>query len=347
MVIAVRFAVDQSPIMREKQKLDKPMVPAKASNTFNVALLSVLVASCNGSAPPPSSKTADPPQNPLSVSEELLSNGKPVEAIQKLSELSWTAPEAMAARRLISDICTRIDIHGPERPRVEVVEVVGTLPHDPTCFTEGLEIDGDTLLESCGLNGSSRIRRVDIRTGAVLQERTLHEKYFGEGTTRFGDATFVLTWNEHTGLVFDTKLTQEVRSFPLEGEGWGLTHDATHLIHSNGSNELRFLDPNTGAIQKSVKVFNGDLPLMNMNELEYVDGELLAVIFPTERIARIDPKSGKVLGWILAEGLLPNQLRYKADVLNGIAYDPAGKRFFLAGKLWPTTYIVRLVPLTR
>lgn len=355
--------------MHDNETLDKPWPPARSSNEsprtdapkaekqgfpspsfldkFVLLLLCAMLASCTGTEPPPPSKTPEPPANPLLVADDLLSKGKPIEAIHKLNEVSWTVPEGMAARRLISDICTRIELNGPDRPRIDLVEVIGTLPHDPTCFTEGLEVDGDTLLESCGLNGESRIRRVNIQTGAIENERQLGGTYFGEGVTRFGDATFVLTWIDGTGFVFDPKLKQELRRFPIRGQGWGMTHDATHLIYSNGTHELGFLDPNTGAIQKSLQVFNGDLPLMNMNELEYVDGELLAVIYPTERIARIDPTSGKVIGWILAEGLLSNALRYKADVLNGIAYDPVGKRYFLAGKLWPTTFIVRFVPLTR
>lgn len=305
-----------------------------------VALSVVVVAGC----------ARGEPLTPLQTGQNLLFEGKPLEAIQTLASVPWSSPEAEAARRLMSDVGTRIELYsqdaGQDRPRVDVVEVISTLPHDPSCFTEGLELDGDTLLESCGLYEKSRVRQVDIRTGAVLREHKLAGKYFGEGLTRFGDSIFVLTWAEGTGLVFDTKLARQERSFTMQGEGWGMTHDATHLIHSNGTNEIRFLDPKTGAIKKTIKVFNGDLPLMNINELEYVDGELLAVIWPTERIARIDPTSGKLLGWILAEGLLPNRLRFKAEVLNGIAYDAAGKRLFLTGKLWPTTFVVRLKPLT-
>ena len=288
--------------------------------------------------------------NPFQAGEELLSQGKPREAIEMLATVPWSASEAMAARRLIAEICTRIDISGQDagqvRPRVDLVEIVSTLPHDASCWTEGLEFDGNTLLESCGQYGKSMVRRIDVRTGAVLQEHRLDGKYYAEGLTQFGGSIFVLTWLEGTGLVFDQKLSQQERSFAVQGEGWGMTHDATNLIYSNGSNEIHFLDPKTGAIKKVLKVFNGDLPLMNINELEYVHGELLANIWPTERIARIDPVSGRLLGWILAEGLLPNRLRFKADVLNGIAYDPAGDRLLLTGKLWPLTYVVRLKPLT-
>jgi len=267
-----------------------------------------------------------------------------------LATVPWSAPEAMAARRLIAKTCTRIDLFnrdaGRVGPRVDVVEIVSTLPHDSSCWTEGLELDGNTLLESCGGYEKSTIRRVDVRTGAGLQEHRLDSRHYAEGLTQFGGSIFVLTWREGTGLVFDSKLTQQERSFAVQGEGWGMTHDATSLICSNGSNEIRFLDPKTGAIKKVLKIFNGELPLMNINELEYVNGEILANIWLTERIARIDPVSGRLLGWIRAEGLLPDRLRFQADVLNGIAYDSGRELLFLTGKLWPTIFVVRLKPLT-
>lgn len=259
---------------------------AMGSKFHAVAFLAVVAGCARGE-----------PRTPLKVGEDLLFEGKPQEAIQTLASIPWSSPEAVTARRLVSDICTRIDIYSEDRPRIDSVEIISTLPHDPSCFTEGLELDGDTLLESCGLYEKSRVRRVDVRSGTVLREQKLDGRYFGEGLTRFGDSIFVLSFEEGTGLVFDTMLAQQRRSFTIQGEGWGMTHDATHLIYSNGTNEIRFLDPKTGTIQKTIKVFNGDLPLMNINELEYVDGELLAVIWPTERIARIDPTSGKLLGW--------------------------------------------------
>jgi glutamine cyclotransferase len=226
-----------------------------------------------------------------------------------------------------------------------VVEIVSTLPHDTSCWTEGLEFDRNTLLETCGEYKKSKVRRVDVRTDAVLQEQSLDGKFYGEGLTQFDRSIIVLTWNEGMGLVFDSTLGRQERSFPIQGEGWGLTHDATSLICSNGSNEIRFLDPKTGAVTKVLKIFNGELPLMNINELEYVKGEILANIWPTERIARIDAVSGRLVGWILAEGLLPNRLWFKAKDLNEIAYDPVGDRLFLTGKMWPTTFIVRLKSL--
>ena len=307
---------------------------------LHVAFLTalILVAGCRRENAP----------TPFQVGKQLLSQGKPREAIEMLITVPWSSSDVMAARKLISETCTRIELASAEtsaRPRIEMVEIVSSLPHDPTCFTEGLEFDGGILLESCGLTGKSSVRRVEALTGTVLTEQKLDKKYFGEGLTQFNGALFVLTFQEGIGLVFDSQLTRQERAFTFQGEGWGLTHNATDLICSNGTNEIRFLDPKTGAIKNTIKVFNGDLPIMNINELEYVNGELLANIYLTERIARIDPASGKLLGWILAEGLLSNDLYFKkTDILNGIAYDAAEGRLFLTGKLWPSVFIVRLKP---
>ena len=287
----------------------------------------------------------DKPPDPLVAAEILLFEGKPREAIEVLAAVPWPSPESSAARRIISEICTRIDLSGQgadqARLQVSLVEIVSTLPHDPSCSTQGLEFDGNTLLESCGLHEKSIVRRVDVGTGAVLQEYKLDNEYYAEGLTQLGGSIFVLTWLKGTGLVFDSKLAQIERSFAIPGEGWGLTNDATNLIYSDGSNRIRFLDPQTGTIKKTLEVFNGELPLMNINELEYVNGEILANILFSERIARIDPEEGRLLGWILAEGLLPNR-----NELNGIAYDSTGDRLLLTGKAWPTTFVVRLKPLT-
>jgi glutamine cyclotransferase len=305
-----------------------------------VAWVLITVAACTRNQPP----------NPLEVARKQLSEGNSRAAVETLRAVPANAPEAAAASWMLTDMCTRIELVNHDasgaRPRVDLVEIVTALPHDPSCWTEGLEFDGEAFFESCGDHGSSTVRRVDIRTGAVLLERKLRAMYFGEGLTQFGGALFVLTYREWTGLVFDPKLSRQLRTFPLVGEGWGLTHDATSLIYSNGTNQIRFLDPNSGALTRAIEVFNGDVPLLNINELEYVNGELLANVWPTERIARIDPASGTLRGWILAEGLLPNRQRLKTSALNGIAFDSAGGRLFLTGKLWPNVFVVRLRPLS-
>lgn len=285
---------------------------------------------------------------PFHKGKQLLYEGKTREALEVLLTVSWSSPDIMTARKLISETCTRIELANPRiNPplRLEMVEIAGTLPHDSTCFTEGLVFEKGVFWESCGLSGKSSVRRVDAQTGNVLAEQKLDKKYFGEGLTQINGAIFVLTWQEGTGLVFDSQLNQQERTFAFQGEGWGITHDGTDLICSNGTNEIRFLDPMTGGIKKTIKVFNGEMPIMNINELEYVNGELLANILFTERIARIDAASGKLLGWILAEGLLPTDLYYKVSDLNGIAYDSAGEQLYLTGKNWPNVFIVHRKPL--
>src|SRR5262245_43253245 len=196
----------------------------------------------------------DKPPNSYQVGESLLYQGKAREAVESLMRVPWSAPEAMAARRLVAETCTRIDLlaEGVGQPRspVDLVEVVSALPHDPSCFTEGLEFEGDTLLESCGGYEKSHVRRVNVPTGAVLREQKLDKRYFGEGLTRLGGSIFVLTWLEGTGLVFDSELSQQERTIMVQGEGWGMTHDASDLIYSNGTNEIRFLDPQTGGLKR-------------------------------------------------------------------------------------------------
>ncbi len=289
--------------------------------------------------------------SPFAAGQKLLQTGNNRAAVEVLATVPWSAPDAMAARRLIGETCTRIDLAGsaaiPARLRIDKVEVVDVLPHDRTCYTQGLELDGETLIESCGHYGRSRVRRVDVRTGAVLAEHTLDARYFAEGITRFNGSVFVLTWLEKTALVFDSGLGRRERSLPLRGEGWGLTHDATHLISSDGTHQIRFMNAETGRIEKTLQIFNGDVPLLNINELEYVNGELLANIFPTDRIARIDASSGRIVGWILAEELRASPRPHEADVLNGIAHDPASGELLLTGKLWRSVLVVRLKPMAR
>jgi glutamine cyclotransferase len=289
--------------------------------------------------------TAAQQPDPYEAGRRLLREGKPREAIEALARVDWTSPHATAARRLLGEIATRGSLGGGGTP-VERVEIAASFPHDATCYTQGLEVDAEQLVESCGLYGRSRVRRIDIRTGRVAAETPLAPQYFAEGLTQVGGRIFLLTWMEGVALVFDPDLSGPKRSFPYRGEGWGLTHDADGLISSDGSNELRFLDPETGRVRRTVKVFDGDLPVMNLNELEYVDGAVLANVYMTDRIARIDPRSGKLLGWIVAEGLLSDVMRARAEVLNGIAWDPRGKRLFLTGKLWPTLFEVRLKPVS-
>jgi glutamine cyclotransferase len=283
--------------------------------------------------------------DPIRAAERLLAEGKTREALDCLAAVPWSSPQVGAARRLIATTCARVPlIRGASAQppvRVELMEVVDALPHDASCYTEGLELDGEHLIESCGLYKQSLVRRTDLRTGKVLAESKLDRRYFGEGLTRLGNEIFVLTFAERTAFVFDAQIAAARRTFPIQGEGWGLTHAHGTLVMSNGSNELRFLDPSSGRVLRTVSVFNGDVPLMNLNELEYVDGEILANVWLTDRIARIDAASGRVIGWILAEGLLPDGVRFKAGELNGIAYDASAKRLLVTGKRWPHVFLVQ------
>ena len=221
-------------------------------------------------------------------------------------------------------------------------EVVRTYPHDPTAFTQGLTFVDGFLYEGTGQKGESSIRKVKLENGEVVQIHRLDSRYFGEGITVFGDALFQLTWRAGTGFVYDAKTFERRRTFTYAGEGWGLTHDGTRLIMSDGTSALRFLDPTTLKETGRVQVTDGDRPVDQLNELEVVKGEIYANVWMQDRIARISPKTGQVLGWIDLEGLLNPQEAVGVDVLNGIAYDATGDRLFVTGKLWPKLFEIRI-----
>jgi glutamine cyclotransferase len=222
-------------------------------------------------------------------------------------------------------------------------EVVRTYPHDPKAFTQGLEFVDGVLYEATGMNGESSIRKVRLETGEVLQIQRLEERYFGEGITVFGDAIIQLTWKAQTGFVYDLKTFERRRSFRYTGEGWGLTHDEARLIMSDGSSTLRFLDPKTFKVSGRLEVKDGGRPLAQLNELEMVKGEIYANVWQSDRIARISPKTGEVLGWIDLHGLLSPAESKGVDVLNGIAYDASADRLFVTGKWWPKLFEIRVI----
>ena len=227
---------------------------------------------------------------------------------------------------------------------VRSYKIVATYPHDPKAFTEGLEYHDGFLYESTGLNGESSIRKVDLATGAVLKNMPLSTVYFGEGITFFGGRLFQLTYTSGIGFVYDAKTWQQRANFHYSGEGWALTHDDKRLIMSDGSSALRFLDPATQRELGRVVVRDGTRPVPNVNELEYIEGEVWANIWQTELIARIDPRSGQVNSWVDLSGLLQKAgLTPDADVLNGIAYDAQKKRIFVTGKRWPKLFEIRVV----
>ncbi len=223
--------------------------------------------------------------------------------------------------------------------------VVNTYPHDPTAFTEGLALDHGVLFEGTGLNGRSELRRVDLESGQVVQSLKLDPQYFGEGVTTWGDRIIQLTWKTRLGFVYDKTSFALLKTFEYPTEGWGLTHDDTQLIMSDGTAIVRFLDPNTFQETKRITVTADGGPVFNLNELEYVRGEIWANVWQTDRIARIAPDTGQVIGWIDLTGLLgPADRQQPVDVLNGIAYDAEHDRLFVTGKLWPKLFEITLVP---
>jgi glutaminyl-peptide cyclotransferase len=229
--------------------------------------------------------------------------------------------------------------------RTDGYQIVHTYPHDPNAFTQGLIYREGRLYESTGLNGRSSIRMVDLYSGQVLQKHDLPPEYFGEGLTDWGSTLIQLTWKSHKAFVYDGFSFSLLRTFDYEGEGWGLTHDDSHLIMSDGTAYLRFLDPKTFRVVRRVHVVDSnDRSVGNLNELEYLHGEIYANIWQTDQIARISPETGKILGWIDLSGIIDKrQLHDSGAVLNGIAYDSAGNRLFVTGKLWPKLFEIKVV----
>jgi len=226
---------------------------------------------------------------------------------------------------------------------VQGYRLVNSYPHDPGAFTQGLFFHDGFLYEGTGLHGRSSIRKVEVETGRVVQAVELPEAFFGEGITIWGDRLIAITWQEQTAFVLDLKTFKLWRKFNYTGEGWGLTQNGRELIMSDGSAQLRFLDPLSFRELRRLRVTAGGKPVDQLNELEWVEGEIYANVWQSDRIARIDPKTGHVKAWIDLAGLLP-QRSGSDDVLNGIAYDAKKKRLFVTGKLWPRLFEIELKP---
>lgn len=222
------------------------------------------------------------------------------------------------------------------------VDVVAAYPHDPAAFTQGLAIADGELYEGTGQYGRSAIRRVDLETGRVEQSRSLSRRYFGEGITILDGRLYQLTWRAGLGLVYDAGTFELLETFRYPGEGWGLANDGERLIVSDGTAVLRFLEPGTFDEIGRVTVRENGNPLERLNELEVVDGEVWANIWYEDRIVRIDPASGDVLGSIDLSRLYPRAERASEEVLNGIAYDPRAERLFVTGKNWPRLFEIRV-----
>lgn len=223
--------------------------------------------------------------------------------------------------------------------------VVNVYPHDRNAFTQGLFFRNGELYESTGLRGSSSIRRVSLTTGKVTTKHDLADEYFGEGIVDWHDRLISVTWRSGKGFVFGLDDFDYQETFGYAGEGWGLTRDHSHIIMSDGTERLRFLDPETFEEEKSLKVMLRDRPVRNLNELEWIKGAIFSNVWQTDWIIRIDPETGDVTGLVDLTGLLPEMDREPGhtDVLNGIAYDAETNRIFVTGKHWPSLFEIVLV----
>jgi glutaminyl-peptide cyclotransferase len=221
--------------------------------------------------------------------------------------------------------------------------IVNTYPHDPRAYTQGLIYKDGFLYESTGRNGESSLRKVKLDTGEVLQIQPVDAKHFAEGLTEWRNQLLQLTWKDGLGFVYELPTFKRLRTFTYSGEGWGLTHDGTRLLLSDGSSTLRWLNPETFQESGRITVRDRGQPVLQLNELEFIKGEIFANVWQTDRIARIAPASGNVIGWIDLRGLLPNRNPNDMDaVLNGIAYDATGDRLFVTGKWWPKLFEIKL-----
>jgi glutamine cyclotransferase len=244
----------------------------------------------------------------------------------------FVSPQGGNARR--SAVSTATAGKNSQAVPVLGVEVIKSYPHDPHAFTQGLEYFDGCLYESTGRSGQSTLRRTVLETGAVLNQVSLPPEYFGEGLTIFRGKIYQLTWLSKIGFIYDVRTFRRIAEFHYESEGWGLTHDNTSLILSDGSNKLQFIDPASFEIVRTLEVYAGNIAVTNLNELEYIDGEIFANVWHSPRIARIDPRSGQVLAWIDLASVVARSKHEPEDVLNGIAYDAKQRRLFVTGKDW-------------
>lgn len=222
-------------------------------------------------------------------------------------------------------------------------EIVNSYPHDPQAFLQGLVWYDNGFYESTGLEGRSTLRRVEFPSGKVVKSVSLAPDLFGEGLALAGDRLVQLTWTAHRGFVYDRESFKPLREFHYDTEGWGITYDGHHFVMSDGSSTLTFLDPESFQPVRRLNVTWNGRPQAELNELEYIEGEIWANIWQQDWILRIDPETGRVKSFLDMKNLFPSQLRTGSeDVLNGIAYDPQTKRIFVSGKLWPRLFEIRL-----
>ncbi len=258
-------------------------------------------------------------------------------------QVRWWAAGSAAAIVVVA-VASTVAFSRESAAPVAGVRVVAAYPHDPKAFSQGLVVVDGQMYEGTGHYGQSSLRKVELASGRVEQIIPLNRQYFGEGITVLGDKLYQLTWKERLGIVYDIASFKPVGSFRYSGEGWGLTNDGTELILSDGSATLRFLSTTTFEVTRRVEVRSGRSRVDKLNELEFVNDEIWANIWYADRIARISPKTGEVLGWIDASTLYPaNQRPSREHVMNGIAYDSSTQRLFLTGKNWPRLFEVEVI----
>ena len=257
-----------------------------------------------------------------------------VGAVACVSRAADTAPQAPAARS------AAVPVHG--------YRVVKAYPHDANAYTQGLIYRDGFLYESTGQHGRSSIRKVKLETGEVIQRRDVDRAHFAEGLAEWNGELVQLTWQSEVAFVYDLVTFAPRRTLRYRGEGWGLTRDAKAFILSDGTDQLRFLDPASFAETRRLSVTAGGVPVDQLNELEFVRGEIWANVWHSDRIARISPATGRVTSWVDLSGLMSSGYRLDSEaVLNGIAHDPKTGRLFVTGKMWPRLFEIEVVPRPR
>lgn len=328
---------------------------------FLIALLACSLAACDDQSlatatlaatavlPTETSATPQPPDAPAADATVVAPDATPaatsVEPDAAATDAAATEVAYAAVVVAAPDTPTQPATPTPTPPPTYTYRVINTYPHDPAAFTQGLIfVDGD-LYESTGRWGESTLREVGLATGAVLRSQPLDAQYFGEGITLLADKIYQLTWQEQTGFVYDRDTFELLQTFTYPHEGWGITHDGTRLIVSDGTATIHFWDPDTLEETGQITVRDNEGPLNRLNELEFVNGEIWANIWLTDLIARISPETGDVLGYIDLSGLLDTStLTQPVDVLNGLAFDSQTGRLFVTGKLWPSLFEIEVIP---
>jgi glutaminyl-peptide cyclotransferase len=234
-------------------------------------------------------------------------------------------------------------VYSDSKPGRNGYKVINTYPHDKDAYTQGLVYENGVFYEGTGQLGSSNLRKVELATGKVLFQVNLESPLFGEGITIFGDRIYQVTWQNKVGFVYNISTLKQIKKIYYQTEGWGLTTISNELVMSDGSNILYFMDPDQFGNISKLEVYDSEKKVDQLNELEYINGEIWANIWQTDLIARIDPSSGKVIAYIDLKGIMTDpDFDAKTNVLNGIAYDPAGKRIFVTGKNWPKLFEIRI-----